>query len=136
MKYSILFQIKRILFYSGRRKTYIPMMNKLMNTTVIGANMGFGKLPHPSCGSIHWGCQDLLRRGIWIHWWKTELDHNRLQSSNWCQEKYCTCCIGFSVIKTVYLVEKWKDLVMVVYNVQPVLFQCLAKKKKLNEILI
>lgn len=85
MKYSILFQIKRILFriLVGEKYTYIPMTNKLMNTTVIGANMGFGKLPHPSCGSIHWGCQDLLRRVIWIHWWKIELDHNRHQSSNW-----------------------------------------------------
>ncbi|KAF3975240.1 hypothetical protein CMV_001490 [Castanea mollissima] len=34
----------------------IPMMNKLMKTRVIGASMGFTKLPKPVCCRINrWG---------------------------------------------------------------------------------
>lgn len=38
----------------------IPVMNKLMDTGVVGANMGFAKLPKPICGGVERGDEDLV----------------------------------------------------------------------------
>jgi hypothetical protein len=44
----------------GETDFSIPVMNKLMNTGVVGANMGFTELPKPICSGVDWGDEDLL----------------------------------------------------------------------------
>lgn len=41
----------------------LPVVSELMYTGIVGADMGFGKLPHPIAGGINGRCDHALGPG-------------------------------------------------------------------------
>ena len=91
----------------------IPMMDKLVNSSVIGANMCFGKLPQPIRAGIQWRGKDLF--GL-FPLRKTKLDGNRLQSAHSRQVQDGTGCISFPVFLSIDAFEKWEISIMIIQD--------------------
>ena len=96
-----------------------------MNTCIIGANMGFAKLPEPFGGVIYWRSENLL--GCW----ESKLDSNGLQSSHFGEEENSGCCICFAPIKNINLIQEWQVSIMIVQYEQLILFQWLIFEGKI-----
>ena len=104
-------------------------MNKLMNDSIITADLGFAKLPMSIAGSINRREEDVLQRAIWVRWWKAELDCIGLKSFCSGQEEDCVCSIGFPAIKSIYPIQKWNINVMIVQYKQLIFIECLKKRE-------
>ena len=107
----------------------LPVVNELVDARVIGADVGFGELPHPTRGGIGWRCDHALWAGRVPVGRKAKLNSYGLKCAQWGQEKYSARGIRFTAIKGVYAIQKWKVNVMVIHNVQFIFVQCLPKKE-------
>lgn len=55
--------VKRYIYIYILLLSCLPVVDELVNAGVIGADVGFGKLPYPAGGGIDGGCDDALRTG-------------------------------------------------------------------------
>lgn len=108
----------------------LPMVDKLVNPSIIGANMGLGKHPHPISSCINRRCNYALRSRAWSRWRQAKFYGHRLQSTKGCQEKYGTCGVGFSTIKGIDPFKKWKVDIMIIYYKQLIFIYCLQIPKR------
>lgn len=95
----------------------LPVVDELVNAGVIGAHVGFSKLPDPAGGGIDGWCDNPLRTGSGPGMWQAKLDCYGLKSAQWAQEKDCSSRISFAAVQGIYAIDKWKVNVMVVHHV-------------------
>lgn len=82
--------LKKQGVYAGCAE-YIPMVDKLMDSSIIRANMGFGQLPRPIAGGVDWWCDYPI--WPWRALWEAELYSYGFEGSSISQEVYSSCCI-------------------------------------------
>lgn len=99
-----------------------------MDSSIYGADVGFGQLPYPmSCGILPVSANSLtlLRRQCWR---KGELDSYRHQKAGLVIEENSSGSISLPVRQGVDLINKWQKHVMVVEYEQPFLLHSLHNK--------
>lgn len=94
------------------------MINKLVNPSIVGVDMGFSKLPHPIRSSINWRCYYPLRPRTRSLRWQAKLYGNRFKCSTRGQEIDGASRICFAAIKGVDTVQKWKVCIVIVHYEQ------------------
>lgn len=111
----------------------LPVVDQLVNASIIGADVGLCKLPYPAGGGIDGGCDNaLLRTGIGSGLWQAKLDCHGLKRADCCQEKDCARRISFAAVQGIYAIDKWKVNVMVVHYVELIFIQRLQKERELQ----
>lgn len=103
------------------------MVNELMHSRIVGANMSLGELPHPVGSGIDRGRHHAFRSGTRSGRGKAEFYGNGLESARGCQEEDGACGVGFPTIKGIDPFKEWKVDVMVVYDEQLIFIYCLQK---------
>lgn len=102
------------------------MVNELVDTSIVGADMGFGHLPEPIVSGIGGWSHDPASTGaISRRWRQTELNCDRFQSPDRSQEEQGASRVGLPAVLGVDPVEEREVGIMVVQHVQLVLLQCL-----------
>jgi len=92
-----------------------PVVYKLMNAGVIGADMSFGKHPEPIRGSVIGRGQDLARpRQAWLAWRKTKFNSNWFQCASLGKEQNCPGCICLPSLYRINPVQERQEDIMVV----------------------
>lgn len=111
-----IYMMTRFLQSFVGKSNFIPVVHKCMNASIIGADMCFAKLPQPFGGVIYRRRrgENLLRCSIWILFWQSKLDGNRLQSSHFCEEENCGCRIGFALVESIDPIQKWQVNIMII----------------------
>ena len=100
------------------------MVDELVDAGVVGADVRLGELPKPIAGGIGGRCEDALCPSVaGSHGRQTQLDGNRLKSSQLGEEKDGASAVGFSPVVRIDPIEEGEVHIMVVQYEQLLLVQ-------------
>lgn len=111
---------------------YLPVVDKLVNSSVVRTDVCFSELPHPVSGGTNRWCNNTFGSRTWTPWGEAKLNGNGLESAHIRQEQDSACCIRFAAIKTINPIEERKVYIMVIHYVKLICIQSLSHIQEMN----
>lgn len=111
---------------------YLPVVDKLVNSSVVRTDVRFSELPHPVTSGTNRWCDNTFGSRTWTCLWEAKLNGNGLESAQIRQEKDCACCIRFAAIKCINPIEERKVYIMVIHYEKLICIQSLSHIQEMN----
>lgn len=100
------------------------MIDELVDTGVVGADVGFGELPEPGGGGVDGRSENTLGAFAVVGGGReTKFDGDGFKGAERCLVEYGPSCVGFSAVLRVDPINEWQVRVVEIQHEKFLLFQ-------------